>query len=127
MAFDRWLFRIAGVYGLVALVPQYFLEGRIGQETPPPITHPEYFYGFVGVGAAWQVAFLLIAQDPARYRLLILPGVLEKFAFGGAVAIHFGQGRATATLLAFGTIDLIMGCLFLVSFWRLAPKAGASA
>jgi hypothetical protein len=28
MAFARWLFRIAGVYGLVALVPQYFLEQK---------------------------------------------------------------------------------------------------
>lgn len=41
-------------------------------------------YGFIGVAAAWQVAFLLIAQDPLRYRLLILPGILEKLGFGVA-------------------------------------------
>ena len=62
MKFSRWLFRIAGIYGLIVLVPQYFLESKIGEQTPPAITHPEYFYGFVGVGIAWQIAFLIIAQ-----------------------------------------------------------------
>jgi len=35
---------------MVIMVPQYFLEGRIGRSTPPPITHPGYFYGVI---ASW--------------------------------------------------------------------------
>jgi hypothetical protein len=57
MKMARWIFGMAGVYGLVLLVPLYFLEDRIGQDAPPAITHPEFFYGFVGLGVAWQIAF----------------------------------------------------------------------
>jgi hypothetical protein len=59
---------IAGIYGLIVLVPQLFSESRIARDYPPVITHPEYFYGFLGVAIAWQLCFLVIAKDPVRYR-----------------------------------------------------------
>jgi hypothetical protein len=80
--FARRTYLIAGIYALAVLVPMYFLEGRIGRDTPPPITHPEYFYGFLGVAVAWQVSFLVIARDPVRSLPLTLPAVLEKAGFG---------------------------------------------
>src|SRR5262245_63460257 len=49
MKFARIVFLVAGIYGLLVVAPQYFLEAKIGRDTPPPITHPEFFYGFVGV------------------------------------------------------------------------------
>jgi len=116
MLFARWVFRIAGIYGLAVLLPQYLMLERIGQENPPAITHPEYFYGFLGVAVSWQVAFLLIAQDPVRYRLLMIPAVLEKATFGIAVLVLFAQQQASRTLLAFGIIDLVWGLLFLVAY-----------
>ena len=45
---------------------------------PPGMSHPLFYYGFVGVALAWQVAFWLIARDPVRYRWFIVPGVIEK-------------------------------------------------
>jgi hypothetical protein len=45
MKFARLVFLVAGIYGLIVLVPQFFLERKIGTDTPPPITHAEYFYG----------------------------------------------------------------------------------
>ena len=50
------LFWFAGIYGLLVLAPQYLMERHIGIDFPPEITHPEYFYGFVGVTLAWQVS-----------------------------------------------------------------------
>jgi hypothetical protein len=32
----------------------------IGRQNPPAITHPGFYYGFITVGLAWQVAFLVI-------------------------------------------------------------------
>src|SRR5215831_15978930 len=116
MTFSRWLFRIAGIYGLIVLVPQYFLESKIGEQTPPAITHSEYFYGFIGVGIAWQIAFLIIAQDPIRFRPMIIPGVLEKFSFGIAAIVLFFQQRLPPMLLGAAAIDLILGVLFLVAW-----------
>ena len=120
MVWIRRLFWTAGVYGLVVLVPQYFLEQRVGHDYPPPITHPEYFYGFIGVGLAWQIAFLIIATDPHRYRPMILPAIVEKFSFAAAIAALFWIGRVSGALCAFAAIDFTLGILFLIAFWRLS-------
>ena len=45
------VFLIAGIYGLLVLVPQYFVEAAGVVST---IALPEFFYGFFGVAAAWQ-------------------------------------------------------------------------
>lgn len=121
MTFARRVFRFAGVWGLVLLLPMYGLEGRIGRDTPPPITHPEFFYGFVGVGAAWQVVFLVIGSDPARFRPLMLPSVLEKATFVLAVLALYAAGRVPSMTLAVAVPDLILGGLFLAAWWKTAP------
>jgi hypothetical protein len=120
MSFARWLFRIAGIYGLVVLLPQYFMENSLSRNFPPPLTHPEHFYGFIGVALAWQVVFLLIARDFQRYRLLMLPAILEKVSFGGAVLVLYEQGRAAPLVACAGTIDLVFAACFIVAFRRSA-------
>ena len=117
--FAQRVYRIAGIYGLVVMLPQYFMEERIGRDTPPPITHPEHFYGFIGVAVAWQLAFLVIARDPARFRALMPVTVLEKVAFAVPVAILYAQGRVAASVLPFAAIDLVLGTLFFLSYRRL--------
>jgi hypothetical protein len=124
MAFAGCTFQFAGIYGLLVLVPMYFLEGRIGRDAPPPITHPEFFYGFLGVAAAWQVAFLVIARDTVRFRPLMIPAVLEKATYGIAAVALFVGGRLTGVMLASGLIDLALGVLFLIAYLRTAPSPG---
>jgi hypothetical protein len=126
--FARRVFTVAGVYGLIVLVPQYFLAARIGRDTPPPITHQEYFYGFIGVAVAWQFVFLLIGRDPERYRPLMIPAVLEKLAFGVPAIVLFVQGSLPGSVLFFGLLDLTLGVLFVAS-WRAtadSPRAIAT-
>ncbi|HMS09217.1 MAG TPA: hypothetical protein PKE66_07025, partial [Pyrinomonadaceae bacterium] len=94
MRFARYTFAIAGIYGIVALVPQYFLEKQIGIDSAPAITHPEYFYGFIGVALAFQVVFLIIARDPVRFRPLMPAAVLEKMAFVIPAFYLYFNGRA---------------------------------
>ena len=59
MKFASRVYLVAGIYGLIALVPQYFTELKIGRDYPPAITHPEFYYGFIGVAISWQIAFLM--------------------------------------------------------------------
>lgn len=120
--FARRVFTGAAVYGLLALVPQYFLEDRLNRDFPPAITHPEHFYGFVGIAIAWQFAFLVIARDPVRYRALMPVAVLEKLAFGGAAIVLFALGRIAWPVLAVGGVDLVLAALFLVAY-RMTPRA----
>ena len=126
MQFARWVFRISGIYGLIAILPAYFMEQWLGREDPPAITHPEYFYGFLGVAAAWQVAFLIIAQDPIRYRILMIPAVLEKFSFGIAVLALYARERVSGMVLIPGLVDLSWGLLFLLAYRQTGsdPRSG---
>lgn len=114
MNFARGIFRMAGIYGL--LTPQLFLEAQVGRDYPPPITHPEYFYGFVGVALAWQVAFLIIGQDPVRYRLMMLAAIIEKISFGAAAIALFAGGRLPGIVLVFGMIDLSLAIAYSIAF-----------
>jgi hypothetical protein len=123
MTFARRVFTIAAVYGLLVLVPQYFLENKLGRDFPPPLTHPEHFYGFIGIAAVWQVLFLLIARDPIRYRPAMPVAVLEKLAFGIPAVVLYSQGRLATPVLGAGLVDLVLAVLFLAAF-RLTPQRG---
>jgi hypothetical protein len=46
-----------------------------------PQSLTEFYYGFVRVTLSWQVLFVLIAGNPARYRSLMLVAVLEKLIY----------------------------------------------
>jgi hypothetical protein len=118
VAFERRVFTIAWVWGVISLVPLYFLEDRIGAASPPAITHPEYFYGFIGCALAWQVVFWLIAREPDRLRPLMLVAVLEKLSFGVPALILFATGRVPGGTLIFAGIDLTLGALFLAAYAR---------
>lgn len=121
MKFARWVFLLAGIYGVLIVTPQYFLETRIGRDYPPAITHPEFFYGFTGVALAWQVAFLIIGSDPLRFRPIMLAGVLEKATFGIAAIVLYLQSRLAKEMVFFGVLDLVLGVLFVVAWWKTRP------
>lgn len=118
MKFARRVYLIAGIYGLLVLLPQYFLRARIGNDMPPEITHPEFYYGFVGVAVAWQVLFLILATDPRRFRPMMIPAVLEKASFGVAVVVLVAQGQTAMPMLAAALVDLTFGVLFVLAFFR---------
>lgn len=116
--FARRVFLGAGIYGLIVLLPQYLIETGLIPDLPEPIQRPEHFYGFIGVAVAWQVVFLVIARDVRRYRLLMLPAILEKLSFGVPVAFLYAAGRVGGDVLVFGTIDLALGALFVAAYRR---------
>lgn len=122
ISFARRVFTVAAVYGILVLVPQYFTEDLVGRDFPPPITHPEHYYGFIGVALAWQVLFLVVARDPVRYRLAMIPATLEKLAFGVAAVVLYLQGRLSAMILGAGALDLVLAFLFVLSFRATAGE-----
>ncbi len=116
VTFARRVFMFAAVYGILVLVPQYFMEAAVGRDYPPPITHPEHFYGFIGVALAWQVLFVVISRDPVRYRPAMIPAILEKLAFGIPCIVLFVQGRLAPAILGAGLFDLVLCVLFVLSY-----------
>ena len=117
--FARWVLMIAGIIGVLEVFPLYFLEGTIGRTQPPPITHPGFYYGFVGVTLAWQIAFLIMARDPLRYVPLMPMACLEKLLYSLAIFVLYFEGRAPASNLGTAILDLFWLVMFVIVWIRL--------
>jgi hypothetical protein len=122
MKFAKIVFWMAGIWGLLIITPLYFFFDLISQKDPPAITHPGFFYGFVGCALAWQVAFCFMATDPLRYRPLMLPCVLEKATYAVAVVTLVAQGRMHPSDLVFAGTDCLLGLLFVIAYFKTRPS-----
>jgi hypothetical protein len=117
--FARVVFTIAGIWGILIMTPLYFTLDAINRAYPPPITHPDLYYGFIDVTLAWQIAFLMIARNPVRYRTIMLAGVLEKGLYVTTMMAlclygHLLPAQAALVIVPDGTL----GLLFLAAFFR---------
>lgn len=118
MKFARIVFWIAAIWGFLIITPLCFMFNLIGEKDPPPITHPAFFYGFVGVALVWQIAFIFIARDPIRFRPMMIPAILEKLVYSVPVIILVLQKRMNPTDLMFSATDLTLGAFFLAAYLR---------
>jgi len=123
--FARVVFLIAGIWGLLLLTPLYFIFDAIGRKDPPPITHPAFYYGFVGAGLAWQIAFLMIAKHPVRLRYVMITAVIEKFTYGIAMLVLYSQARVNKVDMGFAGVDLLLGVLFIIAFLTTRDESAA--
>ena len=118
MRASRLIFGFAGGYGLIVLLPLFFVEPWI----EPPPSRPEDYYGFLGAAAAMQLVYLTIAGDPARYRPLMPVGALAKWLFFATVLVLWLQERAAMPVLALASVDGLIGLAFLYAWWRTRDR-----
>ena len=52
MRFGKIVFWVAAIWGVLVVTPLYFLFDVVGRKDPPAITHPGFYYGFVGTAIA---------------------------------------------------------------------------
>lgn len=116
MRFARIVFVAAGIWGILITMPLYLLMDVIGRKSPPAISHPEFYYGFLGVTLAWQFAFLLIARDPHRLRLMMLPSILEKASYVLSILVLFIQNELSVSQALVALPDFGWAVLFVTSF-----------
>ena len=67
MKFARWYSSSRAFTALPCWRRNISWNAKVGEDHPAGLTHPEYFYGFLGVAIAWQIAFFVIAHDPRRF------------------------------------------------------------
>jgi len=118
----RRVFAIAGIYGLIVLLPLYFAEPLLAARAP--VNHPEYFYGFIGAASVFQLVYLTIARDPVRFRPLMPLAVLAKLNFFVSVVILVALGRTNIWAMALVSVDLLLGLAFAFVWLRLAAEPG---
>jgi uncharacterized membrane-anchored protein len=118
MRFSRFVFIAAGVWGVVVLAPLFFLFDISGRQYAAPTSYPQFFYGFVAVALAWQIAFFVIGSDPVRFRPVMIPAILEKLGFVITALVFYVRGRISNVDVSAAWPDLILGCLFIVAFFK---------
>lgn len=114
MRMATWSFALAGVYGLAATLSLYFRA--------PLTIETQWLYAFAGAAAVTQLAYLLIATDPVRYRLVIPIGIASKMSFAVPVTILYAQGAIPMESFVFALIDYALAALFAANFVRLSNR-----
>ncbi|MDE3109020.1 MAG: hypothetical protein KGL02_03665 [Acidobacteriota bacterium] len=105
MIFARVVFWVAGAFGLAALIPLYRAPGN-----------PTYF-GFLATLVAWQVAFFIIGWDPRRFRLLMIPAILEKVLWMATLLNFYAKGQLPRLqLVGNAATHGFLGILFIIAF-----------
>jgi hypothetical protein len=124
MKLARWIFLVAGIYGILILTPGFFLEAQANASDPPPITHPEFYYGFFGSALVWQFVFLAIWRWPEKLRLLMPIAIVEKIAFFATCLALYFTGRMTlGGPFIFSMIDGFWMVMFTVAWFASKPAA----
>jgi hypothetical protein len=123
MKFAKWLFYIAGIWGILAITPLYFIFDQIAKKDPPPVTHPLFYYGFAGVALAWQFVFLVIGSNPVRFRPLMLVGILEKLGYFIPAVILYEQHRVQVFDVGLSCGDALLAVLFLIAYLKTPTQA----
>jgi hypothetical protein len=116
MRFAKRVFIAAGVWGIAVLTPIYFLVDVTGRHYAQPADYPHFFYGFLSVAMAWQIAFFVIGSNPGRFRPLMIPAAIEKLGHVAVLAVLHGQGRIPAADAQAVWPELLLGLLFIVAF-----------
>jgi hypothetical protein len=122
MTFARNVFIVAGIWGIVVLTPLYWLVDITGRIYAPPADYPHFFYGFLSVAMAWQLAFLVIGSDPARFRPLMIPSIAEKLGHVAVLGVLYSRARIPAIDAQAGIPDLLLGILFIAAFVKSRPN-----
>jgi hypothetical protein len=120
----RWLFWAAGIYGVLVVAPLFAGDGRFSEDYPPAVTHPEFYYGFAVTVLGFQLLYLLIGFDPARFGPLVLLGAACKLGFAAAVWILYGQGRVAGLMPLLAAIDAVLALAFLWAWARIPAGRG---
>jgi hypothetical protein len=123
MTFARIVFIGAGIWGLVVLAPLFYLVDVSGRQYPAPQDYPHFFYGFLSVAMAWQVAFLVIGLDPVRYRLLMIPAMLEKLGYVVGTLALYRVGRVAPLDAQSAVPDAMLALLFAAAFVRTSARS----
>ena len=122
MKFAKVVFVCAGIWGIGVLTPLYWLVDVSGRRYGVPTEYPQFYYGFLSVAMAWQIAFLIIGSNPARFRVLMIPGMLEKLGYVVPLVLLYQQARVTWADAQAAVPDFALAILMMLAFVKTRPS-----
>jgi hypothetical protein len=126
MRVARWVFLTAGIVGLLMAVALLYAVSVDGHGVLPDVPSAGlFFYGFVIQHVCWQVLYIVLARDPARYRLMMIPAFFAEASTPLYPAWLYLYGFTFWVALV--VIDLVLAALFGVAFWLTRREAERGA
>lgn len=122
MKFAKVVFVCAGIWGIGVLTPLYWLVDVSGRRYGVPTEYPQFYYGFLSVAMAWQIAFLIIGSNPARFRMLMIPGIIEKLGYVVGLSLLYQQARVTWADAQAAVPDFALAILMMLAFVKTRPS-----
>lgn len=122
MKFAKVVFVGAGMWGIGVLTPLYWLVDVSGRRYGVPTEYPQFYYGFLSVAMAWQIAFLIIGSNPARFRMLMIPGIIEKLGYVVPLVVLYQQARVTWADAQAAVPDFALAILMMLAFVKTRPS-----
>ena len=71
---------------------------------------------------AWQGAFFVIASSPARFRLMMIPAIVEKLGYIIGTVVLSLRGRIPAVDASTAVPDFVLCVLFAIAFAKTATS-----
>ena len=112
MKFAKWVLIVGGIFGLLAIIPLYFIENQIA----PGLNYPEFYYGFIGINILWQILYIYISTNLSRFRPIILFAFFVKIL--GVISISWLILTERTETWWYGIIisDLILAIMFVTAY-----------
>ncbi len=76
---------------------------------------------------AWQIAFLVIGTNPARFKPLMIPGIFEKLGHVGGVVVLYANARISTSDAQAAIPDLLLAILFILAFAKTRVSSRAAS
>jgi len=115
MKLAKWIFLIAGIFGLITTIPLVFAEKMMS------VQQPEFYYGFVFLDICLQVVYIIISTSPIRFRPMMIPAILAKASGTIALTWLYFTDQVSLQWITIGAIDGVFAILFLIVFFS-TPK-----
>jgi len=115
MKLAKWIFLIAGIFGLILTIPLVFAEKMMS------VQQPEFYYGFVFLDICLQIVYVIISTSPIRFRPMMIPAFIAKASGTVALTLLYLIGRVSFQWIVIGAVDGVFAVLFLIGYFS-TPK-----
>ena len=115
MKLAKWIFLIAGIFGLISTIPLVFIEKTMS------VQRPEFYYGFVFLDICLQIVYIIISISPIRFRPIMIPAFLAKASGMVTLTWLYLIDRVSSQWIAVGVIDGVFAILFIIGYFS-TPK-----
>jgi hypothetical protein len=115
MKLTKWIFLIAGIFGLLVTVPLVFAEKIMA------VKQPEFYYGFVFLDICLQIVYIIISRSPIRFRPIMIPAFLAKASGTVTLTWLYLIDCVSSRWIAIGAVDGVFAVLFFIGYF-LTPK-----